>query len=75
MNGDRMFSPLSLTDKVRGSGVGCAGEKGELLKVSGENEQLQAFLKVIWCKLHLDAVAKEEQVGVLVMEIIKSQSK
>lgn len=51
-------------------------EKGELLKVSGENEQRQAFLKVTWCKgQYWDAVAKEEQVGVMVMEIIKSQSK
>lgn len=51
-------------------------EKGELLKVSGENEQRQAFLKVMWCKgQYWDAVAKEEQVGVMVMEIIKSQSK
>lgn len=55
--------------------MGCAGEKGELLKVSGGNEQLQAFLKVIWCELHSDAVAKEEEVGVTVMEIIKSHSK
>lgn len=69
------FPPLSLTDEVRGNGVGCAGEKGELLKVSGGNEQLQAFLKVIWCELHLDAVAKEEEVGVTMMEIIKSHSK
>lgn len=51
-------------------------EKGELLKVSGENEQRQAFLKVMWCKgQYWNAVAKEEQVGVMVMEIIKSQSK
>lgn len=38
--------------------------EGRLLKMSGGNEQLQAFLKVLWCKLRLDAVAKEEQVGV-----------
>lgn len=44
------FSPLASADEVRGDGVGCAGEKRELLKVSGENEQLQAFLKMIWCK-------------------------
>lgn len=50
--------------------------QGELLKVSGENEQLLAFLRVIWCKgQYSDTVAKEEQVGVMVMEIIKGQSK
>lgn len=50
--------------------------QGELLKVSGENEQLLAFLRVIWCKgQYFDTVAKEEQVGVMVMEIIKGQSK
>lgn len=50
--------------------------QGELLKVSGENEQLLAFLRVICCKgQYSDTVAKEEQVGVMVMEIIKGQSK
>lgn len=56
------FPPLSLTDEVRGNGVGCSGEKGELPKVSGENEQLQAFLRVIWCEgQHSNAAAEEEQ--------------
>lgn len=51
----------------------CAGEKGELLKMSGENEQLQVFLEVTWCKgQYPDAVVKEEQVEVMVMKIIKN---
>lgn len=67
--------PLSVADEARGNGVGCSGEKGELPKVSGEKEQLQAFLKVIWCEgQYSNAVAEEVQVGVMVMKIIKSQS-